>query len=204
MKQDDFPASRSASRSVSSPPVAALPVAATPVAATPVAAMPVATTPVAALPVAATPAATLVASRLLTLGEEALLDYGKTALVQSVANGIDFHKTMLGISATFGTLLTALPSILVWGDKDVKIPNAEGWLLAIPMLLMLLSSIVFAMGYYPRSASLNPNVVESIAAVRDRGLTSRRRLAGVGLGLFVSSLLLMLCLLIWLRSRIVA
>jgi hypothetical protein len=148
--------------------------------------------------------ATPVVARALTLGEEALLEYGKTALVQSVANGIEFHKTMLGISATFGTLLTTLPPVLVWGDKDMKIPIAEGWLLAVPMLLMLLSSITFAMGYYPRSSILNPNVIESIAEVRARGLNARRRLAGIGLGLFVSALLLMLCLLIWLRSRIVA
>lgn len=167
--------------------------------------VPATETPLAAAPrVAASSAPTPVAARALTIGEEALLEYGKTALVQSVANGIEFHKTMLGISATFGTLLTVLPSILVWGDKDVKIPNAEGWLLAVPMLLMLSSSITFAMGYYPRSSALNPNVIESIATVRDSGLRSRRHLAGVGLGLFVSALLLMLCLLIWLRSRIVA
>lgn len=142
------------------------------------------------------------AGRIPTSTEAALVEYGKQLLLRSTETALDFHKTMLGISATFGTLVATLTPILVWGDKDAKMPMAEGWLLILPLLLMLLSSVVFAWGYYPRHASININVIEDIKAAREQVLKSRKILAGVGLGLFSASLLLSLGLTLYFRTNV--
>ncbi|MFA6162090.1 MAG: hypothetical protein WC685_01530 [Methylobacter sp.] len=138
-----------------------------------------------------------------TPSEAALLEYGKQLMLKSVETALDFHKTMLGVSATFGTLVTSLTPILIWGEKDAKLPMPEGWLLIIPPILMLLSSIVFAFGYYPRHAALNINVVDEIQRARDEVITSRKRLAGIGLGLFSVALLLTVVLTLALRRGVV-
>lgn len=141
-----------------------------------------------------------VEARLPTLTELALLEYGKQVLLKSSETAIDFHKTMLGISATFGTLITTVTPILIWGDKDAKIPMPQGWLLLLPPLLMLLSAVVFAIGYYPRYVQFNPNLIGDICRVREQTIKFRSVLAGVGLGLFCMALLILTCLILWLRT----
>ena len=88
-------------------------------------------------------------ARAPTPMEAALVDYAKQLVLKSVETSLDFHKTMLSVSATFGSAITTLVPILVWGDKDAKIPGGPGWLLLVPALVMLLSSVSFALGYYP-------------------------------------------------------
>ena len=134
--------------------------------------------------------------------EAALVEYGKQIFLKSTETALDFHKTMLGISATFGTLVAALIPILVWGDKEAKVPMAEGWLLVLPLLLMLLSSVAFAWGYYPRHSTININVIEDIKAAREKVITSRKVLAAIGLGLFSASLLLALGLALYFRANV--
>jgi hypothetical protein len=132
--------------------------------------------------------------------EAALLECGKQMMLKSAETALDFHKTMLGVSATFGTLVTSLTPILVWGDKDAKLPMSAGWLLIIPPIMMCLSSIVFACGYYPRHTVLNVNVIEEIREAREDVIRTRRRLAGIGLGLFVAALLLAVVLTLMMRT----
>lgn len=140
--------------------------------------------------------------RMPTPTEEALIEYGKQLLLKSTETALDFHKTMLGISASFGTLVAALTPVLVWGDKEARLPMAEGWLLIIPLILMLMSSVVFAWGYYPRYTTINVNFVEDIKEAREGVIKSRKVLAGIGLGLFSSSLLLVLGLALYFRSNV--
>jgi hypothetical protein len=139
-------------------------------------------------------------ARVPTATEVALLEYGKQVLIKSAETALDFHKTMLGISATFGTLITTVTPVLIWGEKDAKIPMPEGWLLIFPPLLMLLSAVAFATGYYPRYIQFNPNIVDDVRRVREQTLASRSRLARIGLGLFCSSLLTLTGLVLWLRQ----
>ena len=138
-------------------------------------------------------------ARPATQTELALLEYGKQVLIKSSETAVDFHKTMLSVSATFGTLITAVTPILIWGDPEAKIPMPEGWFLILPPLLMLLSAVVFALGYYPRYLQFNPNIIDDVRRVRERIIKSRSVLAGVGLGLFCVSLLSLTCLVLWLH-----
>jgi len=139
--------------------------------------------------------------RLPTPIETALLEYGKQVTLSSVEVSVDFHKTMLQVSATFGTLITTLTPILISGDRNASLPMPEGWLLIAPPILMLSSSIAFALGYYPRFVALNANVVEEIEKTRMKAITSRRQLAAVGLLFFTSGLILTVVLALLLRLR---
>ena len=139
--------------------------------------------------------------RLPTTQEVALIEYGKQLVSKSVDTSLDFHKTMLGVSATFGSAITTLVPILVWGDKDIKIPAGPGWLILVPALLMILSSITFALGYYPRHSNLNINEIEQVRTDRERLLSRRAFLAAIGLGLFCASLLLLVALVIYLKRQ---
>ncbi|MBN2346741.1 MAG: hypothetical protein JXO51_10170 [Candidatus Aminicenantes bacterium] len=141
-----------------------------------------------------------VEARNPTQAELALLEYGKQTLIKSSEIAMDFHKTMLGISATFGTLITNVTPILIWGSKDEKIPMPEGWLLLIPPILMLISAVVFAIGYYPRYVQFNPNVVDDIRLIRERIMKARRWLAGIGLGLFCAAILSLTFFILLLRK----
>lgn len=135
-----------------------------------------------------------------TLTEQAIFDYGKQVLLKSSETAIDFHKTMLGVSATFGTLISTVTPILIWGDKEAKIPMSEGWLLILPTLLMILSAAAFALGYYPRYANFNPNIVESIQIFREKMIKLRRFWAIVGISLFCAALLSLTFLVLLLRN----
>lgn len=147
------------------------------------------------------PKPTEIRSRAATVGETALLEYSKQVVIKSLDNSIDFHKTMLGVSATFGTLTTTLIPILSWGDKDAKIPLPEGWFLLAPSVLMLLSAVCFAIGYFPRSSQLNPNDIAEVKSFRERALTARRRLATIGVIFFSLSILSTVVITVIIRAR---
>jgi hypothetical protein len=142
-----------------------------------------------------------VAARIPTLVESALTDYTRQVIVNSLDNAIEFHKTMLGVSATFGTLTTTLIPILSWGNKDARIPLPEGWFLLAPPAFMLASAICFALGYFPRSAQLKANLLEDVGEFRAEALAARRRLAVIGLSLFCCSILLTVVLTTMIRAR---
>jgi hypothetical protein len=143
--------------------------------------------------------------RLPTPAEAALIDYAKQVVIKSVETALDFHKTMLGISATFGASITTLVPILIWGDKDAKIPSGTAqWLLLVPSILMLLSSVCFAFGYYPRHTDLNPNDLASIREAREHVINQRKCLAAFGLGLFWFALMLTVGLVLFLKGHVPA
>lgn len=131
-----------------------------------------------------------VAGRISTPAEEAILEYGRRLVLESPATGLDFHRSMLAVSATFGSLLTTLAPLLIGLEAEVAFGSAEGWLLVLPLGLMLVSSVVFAVGSLPSHAEVNINIVEEVSNERKRVLRLRRRLAGLGMLVFSASLLL--------------
>jgi len=145
-------------------------------------------------------AVTRLEGRSPTTSEAALIEFGKKAISTSLETSLEFHKTMLQASATFGTLVTTLAPVLIWGDKDKAIPTSEGWWLLIPPVLMLLSSIAFACGYFPRHKEVQVNVLEELRKARSEVLRQRRILAVVGMALFCGSLFSLMILAITLRS----
>lgn len=86
--------------------------------------------------------------------EDSLLEFGKDLFRDSLAQSVEFHKTMLGLTATFATLMASVFSVLVFGSTNQQINKSERVFLIIPVLFMLLSGICFALGYYPRTIQM--------------------------------------------------
>ncbi len=144
---------------------------------------------------------TVLTGRLATSTEAALIKYAEQVVIKSPETALDFHKTMLGISATFGTYITTLVPIFILGDKDMKIPSATGWPLLIPSIMMLTSSVCFAIGYYPRNAQINPNDIGAVRKARDSVINQRKYLAVGGLASFCFALILMVGLGLFFKAR---
>ncbi len=139
-------------------------------------------------------------ARRASVLEEALLDFGKRLLERSVEEGVQFHRTMLGLSATFTTLMTlVLGSTLAIAPAGGRPSAAQAAALALPVCLMLLASVCFALGYYPRRCRMQLSVARSIEEVRSRLIRLRYRWAVVGVTLFVLSILSALAEVVLLR-----
>jgi hypothetical protein len=124
--------------------------------------------------------------------EEVLIDFGKNLIKDSVTQSIEFNKTMLSLTATFATLMASTFGILVLGLKN-KLPGAfQRTFLIIPVLMMLLSSICFALGYYPRHLKIRLQILKSIEEARDRLLRERRVWAFCGVLFFTLAILTLL------------
>jgi hypothetical protein len=147
------------------------------------------------------PSTNALKGRLPDTIESALIEYAKQLITKSVETSLEFHKTMLSVSATFGSAITTLVPILIWGDKDAKLPTGPGWLILVPALLMLISSVCFALGYYPRHSKLNVNDLSAVRAEKDNLLRKRAFLGAIGLGVFCASLLLLVGLVLFLREK---
>jgi hypothetical protein len=150
---------------------------------------------------ASAPPADPLQGRLPSHFESALIEYSKQLVAKSIETSLDFHKTMLGVSATFGSAITTLVPVLIWGDKDAKWPSGPGWLIVVPALLMLLSAVCFALGYYPQHSQLKLNDLDAVRSSRETLLRRRAFLATIGLGLFCGSVLLLVGLVLFLRQK---
>ncbi|MET0396979.1 MAG: hypothetical protein ABW277_09175 [Longimicrobiaceae bacterium] len=126
-----------------------------------------------------------------------LLKYGEALVLSSTAQAVDFHKTMLTLTATFATLIASAAGLVIWGDSDYKPGLFERLFLAVPVILMLLSSICFASGFFPRYKEIYLSSPTSIENALGSLMSSRRWWAVGGFLLFASSLLTFVGAIVW-------
>ena len=124
--------------------------------------------------------------------EETLIDFGKDLVKDSVTQSVEFNKTMLGLTATFATLMAASFGILAFGSKDQPLDSFQRAFLVVPVLFMLMSSVCFAIGYYPRHVKLRLRVINTIEEARDRLLRTRRNWAFGGILFFILSIAMLI------------
>lgn len=124
--------------------------------------------------------------------EESLFDFGKDIIKSSIAQSLEFHKTMLGLTTTFTTLMASTYGILAFGLKDQRLDDFQRIFLVIPVFLMLLSSICFAIGYYPRRVKVQLQILSIVEAEREKLLRTRRHWAFYGIFLFIFAILSLL------------
>jgi magnesium-transporting ATPase (P-type) len=129
-----------------------------------------------------------VTSSPLPLDEELLTEWAKSLVSSSIAVSADFHKTMLGLTATFTTLMAGTIGLLILGKTGADL-SISRWRLIIPTLLMLLSSITFCAGYYPRRVhDVPPQDIERIRQIRTSIVNRRFVWAIMGCFFFISSI----------------
>lgn len=139
--------------------------------------------------------------RIPSPSDEVLLDFGKDLIKLSVTQSVEFHKTMLGLTATFTTLMASIFGILAFGVKDQQLGSFQRIFLVIPVILMLLSSTCFAFGYYPRIVKVNLRVLNSIEKARDKLIKTRKMFALCGIVLFNLAILSLLVGVIYLNAK---
>ncbi|MEN6609984.1 MAG: hypothetical protein ABFC24_04015, partial [Methanoregulaceae archaeon] len=106
--------------------------------------------------------------------DDCILDNGCTLIKESVSAGVDFHKTMIPITATFTTAMATIFLYLSFGTTSGHTMTlAERFLMGLPVFAMLASSICFIWGYYPEKETLNPGVIESVEEARNRMIDRR-------------------------------
>jgi hypothetical protein len=133
-------------------------------------------------------------AQLLTPLDEALLDVGKDLIKESVNQSREFHKTMLGLTATFSTLMASFFVILAIGvtNTPLKLDTIQRIFLIVPVFLMLISSLFFALGYYPRSTNIAIEDLTEVAIIVENVLKNRKLFALLGLLSFILAIILLL------------
>jgi len=129
--------------------------------------------------------------RIPTPEEDALAEFAKELHKQSIETAVEFHKTMLGLTATFATLMSSAFAVVVLGIKDKQLDLFQKQTLAIPIVLMLLSSVCFALGYHPRKVHFQMKYLDTVRQARKKLIGTRRFYAILGTLLFVASILLL-------------
>lgn len=130
--------------------------------------------------------------RKLTESEKAMMEFGQDLIKDSVTQTVEFHKTMLGLTATFATLMASSFAILTVGSGDQPLDGFQRFLSIVPVVLMMLSAVCFALGYYPRRLRFRANDLSEIEEVRNKVLRSRGFWAICGVALFILSIVSLL------------
>jgi hypothetical protein len=140
---------------------------------------------------------TRIRGRTPTAIEEILFEFAKESIKNSVSQSIEFNKTMLSLTATFATLMATIFGLVGTGSTVLILNLPLRSSLGFSVLLMLLSSICFAIGYYPQPIKINPHIVSTIKITRDKLILSRRRWSFFGIVFFCNSILALLVGLVW-------
>jgi|ERR1043165_9969811 len=111
---------------------------------------------------------------------------GRKLVEESISVGRDYEKFMIQFS--FGAVpLYATLLRLFKGDSPITPPN-EGFKIVIllaPVVLFLLSSIVFLFAYYPRSIAVLISTAEDVRRLHGKLLNSRRKMDFLGTAVFI-------------------
>jgi len=111
----------------------------------------------------------------ITPHNKALYEAGKKLLVDSIEVGREFCKFMIttalaAIPAYMGLLKFVLP-------KDYSLQSHDEISFLAAPILFLASSVLFAIGYFPRRSTLSLDLPDDIERDRSKTITRRQRCA---------------------------
>lgn len=130
----------------------------------------------------------------LTPHNEALYDAGKKLLTESIIVGREFCKSMISINTGaipiyLGILAFLLPDGYLLGIQ-------RGILIITPALLYLLATIIFALGYLPRTSEFSLDVIDEIARELQIAISRLKRFIYIGIFCFVAATLMAIVVII--------
>jgi len=128
----------------------------------------------------------------ITPHNKALYEAGKKMLVDSIDAGRDFCKFMISLAITGIPVYIALLKLA--GAEDLRMKR--GHLLIVPPVLLLISVLVYILGYFPRSGAMSLDIVEDIDVSRSRLLRHRLVFIVIGTTLFLTGVLIAIFLLV--------
>lgn len=119
----------------------------------------------------------------VTPHNRALYETGKALLNDSVAVGRDFCKFMISLSTS--GIPVYLGIIKFFNDGNQTFSVFQKVLIAVPAIIFLFASIVFAAGYYPQGTQFSLDLVDDIDRARRIIIKRRQKLSLVGFCLFL-------------------
>lgn len=116
---------------------------------------------------------------------KALLEAGRSILLDSVATGREFCKFMISFSigaipVYFGLLKFILP-------ENHTFTRKEGIIALIPAVIYLISSVIFVLGYFPNVSELSLDIPSEIERARVRIIKRSIKHIRVGFAAFLVS-----------------
>lgn len=132
---------------------------------------------------------------LLTPHNKALYEAGKSLLIESIEVGREFCKFMVGTcSAAIPVYLGLLKFLL---PEHYVLTSVAGFVFAMPAVLFLLASSVFAIGYFPETGELSLDLPAEIDRERNTAINRRRRFAFWGFIVFILATLAAIAAALW-------
>lgn len=124
----------------------------------------------------------------VTPHNRALYEAGKTLLIESISTGKEFCKFMISVSTGaipiyLGLLKFVLPESFTFSIWQITLAT-------VPTILFLIASVVFAVGYFPRSGRLSLDIVDEIERERTRMIRIRTILGWAGFSIFLIGVLI--------------
>lgn len=113
---------------------------------------------------------------------QALYEAGKNMLVESINIGRDFCKFMT--TTTIGAIPTYLALLKLVLPKNYVLKSYDDFLFFLPAALLLVSTIVFVIGYFPQKGTLSLDLPAEIERERSATINHRQRYATCGFLVF--------------------
>ncbi len=121
-------------------------------------------------------------NRDLAAPRQVMQALGQKIFQDSIDTGRDFCQLMLILS--IGAIFVYLGLIILAVPYDANKGWMNGLALLVPGSLLLLASLIFAVGYLPESVHLTPDTIDHVEKLRLSIIRRRIRLIKLGLLLF--------------------
>jgi hypothetical protein len=119
---------------------------------------------------------------------EGLYDAGRALLVESVAVGREFCKSMITVSSSAIPIYVGLVGLTVGDNFHPTV--GQGLVLLLGPVVLLGAATVFALGYFPKQVAFSLDLPGEIEAARLAIVRKRQRLAIIGFVLCVAGVVL--------------
>jgi hypothetical protein len=118
----------------------------------------------------------------------ALYEAGKNILIESISTGREFCKFMT--TTTIGAIPTYLALLKLVQPKDYVLKSPDEIIFFIPAILLLISTIIFVIGYFPQKGTLSLDLPNDIERERSATINRRQRYAAWGFLVFCVAVVL--------------
>lgn len=119
----------------------------------------------------------------LTPRTRAILEVGKVLLLDSIDTGREFCKFM--VTAPIGAIPVYLALAGLLFPDHYRPDVRDAVVLLVPPVVLLISTVVAALGYVPRHSVISVEILEEIEDARNKLIFWRRRLGLLAFELFL-------------------
>lgn len=132
----------------------------------------------------------------LTVQDEAMLEFGRRLLLNSVEDGRSFCQQMITIATS--AIPVYLGLLKLWFADDSTAPARNSIYFAAPVFLFLFATVSFLVGYLPRWYEISIGSLEKIESTRLKLMQHRAVWGSIGFLLFCLGILVSVLVMLFL------